>query len=122
MTTNEPSGDGGARRRRAARNKKRNSPRGGGGGKPRGDVQLKGFDSLERLRDSIEAAARELKRLREENAALAERVAALEAHPGTGLEQGTLLPFDEDPEVLRRKVASFIEAIDQHLKGESENE
>ena len=121
MNTNDRSGGGGARRRRAARNKQRNPSR-GGGTKSRGDVQLKDLDSLERLRDSVEAAARELKRLREENAALAERISALETHPGTGLDQGTLLPFDEDPDVLRRKVATFIEAIDQHLKGEPENE
>jgi len=88
---------------------------------PEGEVfeelpaSLRGIQALERLRDRIQTAANEILRLREENAALAERIARLEAHPSSMLEEGTLLHLEEDPEVLRRKVAAFIEAIDRYL-------
>jgi hypothetical protein len=76
------------------------------------------MQALERLRDRIHTAANEILRLREENAALAERIARLEARPGSNVDGGTLLHLEEDPEALRRKVGGFIEAIDQYLERE----
>ncbi|MGI9175915.1 MAG: hypothetical protein ACR2GR_11415 [Rhodothermales bacterium] len=74
----------------------------------------KSLSSLEKLRDRVEVAARELERLREENRALAGRLAELEANPLAG-QESTFIPLDEDPELLRRKVSGFISAIDQYL-------
>ncbi len=79
-----------------------------------GPIQLKGNRSLERLRQRVEEAARELERLRGENAALLERLQAAEQRPLLDVE-GALVGFDEEPEVLRQKVAGFIEAIDRYL-------
>ncbi|ARA95181.1 MAG: hypothetical protein D6685_11750 [Bacteroidetes bacterium] len=77
-------------------------------------MQLKGNRSLERLRQRVEDAARELERLRGENAALLERLREAEQRPLLDVE-GAVVGFDEDPEVLRQKVAGFIEAIDRYL-------
>ena len=74
----------------------------------------KSLSSLEKLRDRVEVAARELERLREENQTLAERLAELEENPLAG-QDSTFVPLDEDPELLRRKVSGFITAIDQYL-------
>ena len=66
---------------------------------------------LLRLRDRGEAAAAEIERLRAENAALAERVAALrddhDAAPSFSFGGG-----GEDPDALRAKVQGFIDTID----------
>ena len=86
--------------------------------KRRPPVSLKNPQSLERLRDRVKKAARELERLRQENAALAERIRLLEARPAVDLE-GTVLAFDEDPDLLREKVEGFIQAIDTYLAKES---
>ena len=74
--------------------------------------------SLERLRDRVEVAAREMKRLREENRALADRVKELESRPAVE-PHGTFLSLDHDPELLKRKISGFIEAIDEYLEKES---
>ena len=92
-------------------------PRGGATGEEqalKGDVHLKGSRSLERLRERVERAAQELVRLRQENAALAARLHALESEAALP-QEGTLLGLPEDPETLRRRVTGFIEAIDQYL-------
>lgn len=81
-------------------------------------IPLKGPQSLERLRDRVKKAARELERLRTENAALTERLRRLESRPAVDLD-GTVLAFDEDPDVLREKVEGFIQAIDTYLAKES---
>jgi hypothetical protein len=73
--------------------------------------------SLERLRDRIEVAAHELKRLREENDGLRQRIGELEARPDAG-SKGTLPSIEHDPEVLRKKIGGFIEAIDRFLERE----
>lgn len=90
--------------------------RGGTSGKKE-TVGLKSTGSLERLRDRVETAAHELKRLREENQALSERINELEARPNVD-PQGTFLSLDHDPELLRRKISGFIEAIDRYLENE----
>ena len=68
--------------------------------------------ALVQLRDRVEAAAREVERLREENAALAERVAELQV--GAGGLPSPLLPGG-DPEKLKAQIQGFIDAIDRVL-------
>jgi len=80
-------------------------------------ISLKSLTSLERLRDRVETAAHELKRLREENEALSERIRELESRPHVD-PQGTFLSLDHDPELLRRKISGFIETIDRYLEKE----
>lgn len=87
---------------------------GGDGGGVEG---LTGLSSLQRLRDRVEVAAREMRRLRDENGALAERIQELEARPAVDQSQ-TVISLDHDPDVLRRKITSFIEAIDRYLEKE----
>ena len=82
-------------------------------------VSLRGAQSLERLRERIEAAAQELERLRRDNRVLAQRIAELEARPDVAPDQSFLI-FDEDQETMQRKVRSFIQAIDSHLAKERE--
>ena len=81
---------------------------------PARPTSVKSLSALEKLRDRVEVAARELERLREENQALAGRLAELEANPLAG-QESTFIPLDEDPELLRRKVSGFISAIDEYL-------
>lgn len=74
------------------------------------------LQALERLRERVEAAAKEIERLRTENAALTERVRELAAHPAISADpDGLHLALDTDPEVLRAKVQGFIETLDRML-------
>ena len=77
-------------------------------------LSVKSERALERLRDRISLAARELRRLREENARLHRQVEDLETH-GLGQVEGTPVVFTEDAAALRSKVERFIESIDLHL-------
>jgi hypothetical protein len=72
-----------------------------------------GLHSLERLRDRVELAARELERLRQDNRELADRVAELET-TATGEHHPAMINYEE-PEAMRRKVQGFIDAIDRVL-------
>ena len=83
-------------------------------------VYLRSTKSLERLRDRVRLAAEEIIRLRDENAALAERLAELETEASIQ-QEGHAIRMDEDPEVLRRKVSEFIEAIDNYLNHEQKD-
>lgn len=83
-----------------------------------GPARLKGTQSLERLRDRVRLAARELERLRQENRTLRERIDQLERRP-TFDPEATVLAFDEDPEALRAKIERFVEAIDAYLAQEN---
>ena len=69
--------------------------------------------SLELLKDRIETAAREINRLRQENAELAERMARLEESQGHDIRN--LLETTQASEELREKIAGFIEAIERYL-------
>ena len=70
--------------------------------------------ALSRLRERVEAAAREIERLRTDNATLAARVAELQ--DGLGDDAPMLsLPDAGDPEALRARVQGFIDAIDEVL-------
>lgn len=84
---------------------------------PKGNVRLRSSGSLERLRDRVENVAHELKHLREENQALSERIKELESRPNVA-PQGTFLSLEHDPDLLRRKINGFIEAIDRYLENE----
>jgi hypothetical protein len=88
---------------------------------PRTPSQLKGTRSLERLRDRIQLAARELHRLREENAALSEQVQTLQSR-ASGSVEGTTVTFTENPALLRGRIDSFLEAIDHYLERSAEPE
>jgi len=77
-------------------------------------LSVKSERALERLRDRISLAARELRRLREENARLHRQVEELETS-GLGQVEGTPVVFTEDAAALRSKVERFIESIDLHL-------
>ncbi len=83
---------------------------------------LRGPQSLERLRDRVQQATEELRRLRLENAALSERISKMESAAPFNLEEGTAVYLEEDSETLRRKVTSFIEAIDKYLEQGKEQE
>ena len=87
------------------------------GKKKSANVQLRGVASLERLRDRVEVAAHELKRLREENESLRRRVVEFEARPNFGA-KGGVTSIEHDPEVLKKKIGGFIEAIDRYLERE----
>lgn len=78
---------------------------------PTAAVELR---ALGRLRERIEAAAREVERLRDDNAALAERLAELQEAP----EPGPVPSAGDDPEQLRARIAGFIGTIDRLLDGD----
>ena len=70
--------------------------------------------ALSRLRERVEDAAHEVERLRAQNAALAAQVADLQA--GLGADSaGLALPEGTDPDALRARIQSFIDAIDEVL-------
>lgn len=79
----------------------------------------RGSQVLERLRERVEVAARELERLRKDNVLLARRIAELEARPAVDDDQSFLV-LDENQEVLRKKVEGYIQAIDAYLSRERE--
>ena len=68
--------------------------------------------AVARLRERVEDAVAEVERLRAQNAALAERVAALQQEMGN---EALALPGGSDPEALRAKIEGFIAAIDDVL-------
>lgn len=74
--------------------------------------------ALERLRDRVERAAREVERLREENEALARRIEELEEQASIRHDDALDVDFGDDPAVLRRKVDRFIDVIDHYLAKE----
>lgn len=76
---------------------------------PAGDLR-----GLQRLRDRIEAATREIERLRAENAALAARLATFEGGEASPL--AAAFEGGDDPEALRAKIQGFIAAIDEVLR------
>lgn len=85
----------------------------------RGSARLKNPESLVRLRDRVKKTAQELERLRQENRALRERIEHLEARPTIDID-GSVLTFEEAPDILRGKIESFIEAIDTYLAQEND--
>ena len=77
-------------------------------------IALRGAKSLRRLRDRVEAAAREIKRLRQQNRKLAEQIAELEA--ASNMEPtNTVLTFDENEQEFLDRINKFIKTIDNYL-------
>jgi len=77
-------------------------------------VALRGAESLRRLRDRITKAVDELGRLREENRKLEERILELERGPVWDVDE-TLVKISDTPEHLRKRMDTFIAAIDTYL-------
>lgn len=87
-------------------------------GRKRGPTHLKGTRSLERLRDRIELAVKELHRLREENNALRRELEAV--HKGSRDEgDGTNVVFTESPDELRKKLEDYIHLVDELIEAEN---
>lgn len=82
---------------------------------PRADAGRADWRSLSHLRDRVEAAAREIERLRAENAALAKRVLELQDNR-EGAPSFAFGEAGDDPEALRKKVQGFIDTIDGLLQ------
>ncbi|WP_412061729.1 hypothetical protein [Rubrivirga sp. IMCC45206] len=84
----------------------------------RADVRPE-WRSLSVLRDRVEAAVREIGRLRSENAALAKRLIELQdardAAPSFAFGEG------EDPEALRTRVEGFLTLVDGLLEATPED-
>ncbi|NNF05038.1 MAG: hypothetical protein HKN17_11300 [Rhodothermales bacterium] len=76
---------------------------------------MDGTKSLERLRDRIDLAVRELRRLREENGALRKEVKALQKARSIP-EEGATIHFNESPARLREEIQSLIEALDDRIE------
>ena len=68
--------------------------------------------SLTTLRDRVDAAAREIERLRAENAALGKRLVDLQDHAAAPSFSLAGLDADEDPAALRERVRGFIDLVD----------
>ena len=73
--------------------------------------------ALASLRDRVETAAREIERLRTENASLAQRLVELENRP-----EATRLPVGDDPEALKARIQGFIDTIDDLLRAEASDD
>lgn len=71
--------------------------------------------ALSRLRERVEDAAREVERLRAQNAALSGRVAELQDQLGSDESPGLAFPGGADPDALRARIQGFIDAIDEVL-------
>ena len=87
-------------------------------GSPKNVTPLRKVESLERLRDRVEAAANEIIRLRAENREMAGSIAELRQQVKAERGRPTI-SFEEDAEALRKKVRSFIDAIDSYLDHET---
>ncbi|MDT7855427.1 hypothetical protein RQM47_02095 [Rubrivirga sp. S365] len=68
------------------------------------------------LRDRVETAAREIERLRSENAALAQRVLELQDARDDRAPSFSFGGDEEDAEALRSRVQGFIDTIDAALR------
>ena len=68
--------------------------------------------SLTTLRDRVEAAVREIERLRAENAALGKRLIDLQDHAGAPSFSLAGIDSDDDPNALRERVQGFIDLVD----------
>jgi hypothetical protein len=87
-------------------------------GRKRGPTHLKGTRSLERLRNRIDLAVKELHRLREENTALRRELDAV--HKGSRDDgDGTQVVFTESPDELRRKLEDYIGLVNELIEAEN---
>ncbi|GMQ82501.1 MAG: hypothetical protein BMS9Abin05_1955 [Rhodothermia bacterium] len=79
-----------------------------------GSSRPRGTASLQRLKDRIGLAVKELSRLREENASLHKQIDSLRTD-GIASVEGTSVVFTESSEALRSQVEKYIEAIDRSI-------
>ncbi len=84
-------------------------------------IALRGAKSLRRLRDRVEAAVKEIKRLRQQNRKLAEQIAELEAASNIKPTKA-VLTFDENERELLDRINKFIRTIDNYLVFDKEDE
>jgi hypothetical protein len=71
--------------------------------------------AVRRLRAEVDRATTALNRLQTENRRLRRRVEELEAHPALQPDATTFV-LDDDPDALRDRISSFIDAIDTYLE------
>ncbi len=88
------------------------------GGSRRGPSHLKGTRALERLRNRIELAVKELHRLREENHALRRELEAMQRGAGAEIE-GTQVVFSESGDDLKQQLEAYIGVIDGLIEAEN---
>jgi len=86
----------------------------------RGSAHLKGTRALERLRDRIDLAVKELHRLREENTALRRELEAVHRGKDDSVD-GTQVVFTESPDELRQKLEDYIALVNDIIETESNN-
>lgn len=84
----------------------------------RGSAHLKGTRALERLRNRIDLAVKELHRLREENIALKRELEAVQKVKDDAVE-GTPVVFTESPDELRQKLEDYIALVNELIEAES---
>ncbi len=84
----------------------------------RADAPRPEWRSLSHLRDRVEAAVREIERLRSENAALAKRL--LELQDGQASSPSFAFGESDDPEALRSRVQGFLDLVDGLLQSGDE--
>ena len=84
----------------------------------RGPAHLKGTRALERLRNRIDLAVKELHRLREENTALKRELEAIQ-RGGQEAPDGTQVVFTESPDELRKKLEAYIDLVNDLIESEN---
>jgi len=89
-----------------------------GARKRHGPAHLKGTRSLERLRDRIDLAVKELNRLRDENQQLHKEVEALKKGAPSSAD-GSEVVFSESGPELRKTLESYIGVLDRYIEEEA---
>ncbi len=102
----------------SAKHKSRSSRKTTKNGSPRNVTRLRKVESLERLRERVQAAADEIIRLRAENARMSQSIGELQTAIKK-VEAQPRLQHDGDAGDLRERVRSFIRAIDEYLDHET---
>jgi FtsZ-binding cell division protein ZapB len=90
--------------------------------KPQNSItnNLNSIRGLEKLREKVLLAVDEIEHLRAENNVLAQRLQILETEVQNTRSNTAALQLTDEPEQLRRKVETFIGAIDQYLQAETD--
>lgn len=78
-------------------------------------------ETVQHLRRRIEQAVATIRRLRAENEQLRRRVDELEAQP-TFPDDETVFALDDEPEDVKQRITSFIDAIDAYLEASADEE
>lgn len=104
--------------RMSAKHKSRPSGKTTKNGSPHNVTRLRKVESLERLRERIQAAADEIIRLRTENARMSQNIGELQSAIKE-VQAQPRLQYDGDAGDLKEKVRSFIRAIDEYLDHET---